>query len=415
MFDHTIELERALPRVLAGEFAKRIFFADERIGDFRLVEDGELTTAVVVSTEADVPTGELAEKLMFVLRNDVLPQLARAPKVVWRSAASEPVADGAFDRLVAGGAAYPVGEGQIALGHPLLALMDRLDRIVTDIVLTEFDGTEYRYPTLIPIDALKRCGYFTSFPQFVMFASRLRADVDTYREFLEFTAGGGDVGADVLSRCAPVDYCLPPTMCYHTFNQFTGRTMPAGLSVYTAKGKSFRHEARYHRTLARLWDFTIREIVFIGDRDRVLDARKRFLTRTQGLVDALGMTARCEVATDPFFANVDASDRTSSQRLLELKYELQADIGTDDSVAVASFNFHEQFFGTSFELRLPEHGTPFSGCVGFGLERLAFALVCQHGTDPAGWPAGVRATLDWPESSGPVRAAIDPFATRETV
>jgi seryl-tRNA synthetase len=397
VIQHTIPLERPLPEFLAEEFAKRVFFASEQIQDFRLVEDEGLTTAVVVTTADDTPTEELADKLALVLRNDVLPQLVREPKVIWRSDAHAEVAGGTFDRLIAKEAAFPVAEGQVALGEPLLSLMDALDRVVRDIAVTEFGGCEHRYPTLIPIGALSRCGYFTSFPQYVWVASRLKADVDNYREFVSEASASQDIGADILSRCSPVDYCLPPTMCYHTFNQYTGRNIPDTLSVVTARGKSFRHEARYHRTLARLWDFTIREIVFLGARDVVLKARERFLNRGLELMNALGLSGRCEVATDPFFANADSSTQITSQRLLELKYEIQLDIGAGDSISIASFNFHERFFGESFGITLPDASSTFSGCVGFGLERLAFALVCQHGVDPLGWPESVRQALRWSE------------------
>lgn len=405
MIEQTIPLEKPLPQYLAREFAKRVFFAAEEIQDFRLVEEEGLATAVVVTTADDVPVGEVAAKLALVLRNDVLPQLVRDPKVIWRSDARTEVADGTFDRLIAQGSAFPVGEGQIALGEPLLALMDALDHVVRDIAVGEFGGGEFRYPTLIPVQALSRCGYFTSFPQYVMVTSRLRGDVDNYREFVNEASVSQDIGSQILSRCAPVDYCLPPTMCYHTFNQYTGHTFPDRLSVVTARGKSFRHEARYHRTLARLWDFTIREIVFIGPRDVVLSARERFLNRALEFMNTLGLSGRCEVATDPFFANADSSTQVTSQRLLELKYEIQLDIGSDDSIAIASFNFHERFFGESFGITLPDGSTTFSGCIGFGLERLAFALVCQHGVDPAGWPQSVRQALRWSQDQ-PLMPAV---------
>jgi hypothetical protein len=99
------------------------------------------------------------------------------------------------------------------------------------------------------------------------------------------------------------------------------------------------------------------------------------------------------VANDPFFCAADSGARSSSQRLLELKYELQLEVGPVDSIAVASFNFHERFFGESFGLSLPD-GTPaFSACAGFGLERLAFALMCQHGTEIRDWPPALRRAL----------------------
>ncbi|MFG1644971.1 hypothetical protein ACGFMK_32215 [Amycolatopsis sp. NPDC049252] len=391
--EHVIPLDTALPEILAGELAKRVYFVAEEILDFRLVRaHGEVVAVAVTTAGPEAPAG-LAGKFQFVLHNDVLPQLHQEPRVLWRSPARRPYPPGTFDRLVAAEAACPVGEGQVALGGPVLDLMDDLDGAVRRVVVDEFHGTEFRYPTLIPVGALDRSGYLTSFPQFAMFATRLRADVDTYRGFVEGARNTTDIGGEILGRCDGVDYCLPPTMCYHTFHQYAGRRLPPEVTVVTARGKSFRHEARYHRTLARLWDFTIREIVFFGTRDAVLAAREQFLGRALRLVEALRLSGRCEVAGDPFFCNDDSGVRVSSQRLLELKYELQLDLDDGDSAAVASFNFHERFFGEAFGITLADGSTPFTACVGFGLERLAFAMLCQHGTDIAGWPAGVRAAL----------------------
>jgi len=397
--EHVVPLDPPLPRELAGELTRRVFFVAEEIRDFRLVEEHDRVTGVrvtgvrVTTPGADLPAG-LTDKLNFLVLNEVLPQLGREPKVIWRSAAHREPPPGMFDRLVADGAAFPVGEGQVALGEPVLGLMDDLDRVIRRIVVEEFGGTEFRYPTLIPVGVLERCGYLRSFPQHAMFATRLRSDVDVYREFVADAADGAGIGGRVLDRCAGVDYCLPPTMCYHTFNQLTGATLPTPLSVFTARGKSFRHEARYHRTLARLWDFTIREIVFLGPREQVLGARERLLRRVTAFADELAVSGRCEVASDPFFGNADSAAQATSQRLLELKYELQLDLAPVDSVAVGSFNFHERLFGDSFDISLAgSPGPAFSACAGFGLERFAFALVCQHGPDIASWPPAVRRAL----------------------
>jgi hypothetical protein len=164
--------------------------------------------------------------------------------------------------------------------------------------------------------------------------------------------------------------------------------------VVTSRGKSFRFESRYRRALERLWDFTIREIVFLGARDFVLDCRRRFMERSFELVESLRLGGQCSVANDPFFAGADTAERTWSQRLLELKYELRLPIAADADVAVASFNFHEQFFGDSFRIRdRDEQGFVHTACVGFGLERLAYAFLCQHGLDPADWPGDIAVAI----------------------
>jgi seryl-tRNA synthetase len=58
---------------------------------------------------------------------------------------------------------------------------------------------------------------------------------------------------------------------------------------------------------------------------------------------------------------------------------------------VGSFNFHERFFGESFGITSAGgEGPVHTACAGFGLERFAYAFLCQHGLDPSGWPREVR-------------------------
>jgi hypothetical protein len=179
-------------------------------------------------------------------------------------------------------------------------------------------------------------------------------------------------------------------MCFHTYHQLAGRPLAAPSLVVTSRGKSFRFESRYRRSLERLWDFTIREIVFLGPRDFVLAGRRRLMELTFGLIESLQLGGRCEVANDPFFVDDGTAGRVWSQRLFELKYELRLPIGAGADLAAGSFNFHECFFGDSFAIASPGGDGPvYTGCAGFGLERFAFAFLCQHGLDPAGWPRHV--------------------------
>ncbi|NDU72283.1 hypothetical protein GWI34_06545 [Actinomadura sp. DSM 109109] len=385
--EHTIRLPRPVPPDLATELARRIFFVSESIASFRLLRGrDDAVDAVVLRAGAAEPVAALTRKLNRMVSTDVLGQVARPAKVLWRSERAPRTRPGVFEELADRGAAFEAGEGQVAVGEPILTIMDRFDGMLREIAVSELGGTEFRYPTLVPTAALQRSGYFTAFPQHVMLATRLRGDLDVYRKFTERDHGDGDVGEAMLAHCSNADYCLPPTMCYHTFHQYAGKRLVAPSTVVTARGKSFRYEGRYHASLERLWDFTIREIVFMGERERVLDARERFLRRAVEMVERFGLTGRCEVATDPFFCAVDGAERISAQRLLELKYELRLDIAPGSTVAVGSFNFHDQHFGTAFGITGGDRGPVWTGCVGFGLERLAYAFVCQHGLDESGWP-----------------------------
>lgn len=390
MTGHTIRLRTPVPGELRGELASRIYFLSGAITGFRLVDEDGAVVAVELELANGMPAAELSAGLDHLVVNDVLGQRAPRDKVLWRSNAGGPPRPGIFEELVRLGAATPVGEGQVVLGSPLLELMDLLDRRLVAIAAA-MGGVERRYPTLLRTAALHRCGYFTSFPQFAMFVTRLHTDLAVYQEFAGHARDSDVLGAEVLSRCDNVDYCLPPTMCYHTFHELDGAKLVLPGTVVTARGKSFRHESRYHTSLERLWDFTIRETVFLGDRDHVLRCRAAFLDRVKELVEELALPARLEVANDPFFASGDAGTRIWSQRLLELKCELRMDVEPGHGVAVGSFNLHDRFFGDAFGIRLPDGELAYSGCVGFGLERLAYAFVCRHGLDPGGWPSSLVA------------------------
>jgi seryl-tRNA synthetase len=200
------------------------------------------------------------------------------------------------------------------------------------------------------------------------------------------------VARTLREDCRTFDYCLPPTMCFHTYHQLAERPLPAPSMVVTSRGKSFRFESRYRRSMERLWDFTIREVVFLGSRESVLAGRRRLMELTFALVEALGLGGRCEVANDPFFVDGDSAGRAWSQRMLELKYELRLPFAPGRDLAAGSFNFHERFFGESFAIAAAagEAAPVHTACAGFGLERFAYAFLCQHGLDPGGWPDDVR-------------------------
>lgn len=383
MIRETIEFDEPVPEPLAHELAKRVFFVSDAIVDFSLLR----APAGIVGVEVDVEpgAGDVARKLREVVANDVLPQRITEPKVLWRSPPPDRLHEDVFARMIATGLATEAGEGQIAVGAPVLQLMDALDARVRDIATGRLGAVEYRYPTLLPMSVMKRCGYLSTFPQQLMFVTRLHSDLDSYNAFLTDVAAGTD-SLDILGYCSNDDYCLPPTMCFHTYHQLRDGPLPAPQLVVTARGKSFRFETRYRRTMERLWDFTIREIVFLGGRDFVLDCRQQFVDAALELAAELGLTGHCEVANDPFFLSQSA-DHAWSQRLLELKYELRLNVGGGDTIAVGSFNFHERFFADSFGIAAAGEGHVHTGCVGFGLERLTYAFLCHHGLDPAAWPA----------------------------
>lgn len=390
----SIVLDQPIPHYLAHELEKRIFFISDQILDYRLIIEQAQIRGVELTTATPAQPDELSRKVNYIVANDVINQRDIASKIIWRSPHTRPSQATMFEQLVAHGVALEVGEGQICVGEPFIQLMHYFDQELRAIAVERLGGREYQYPTLIPTSVLEKCGYFTSFPHFLMFVTRLHSDVATYTGFLEDYAAGRDVRSFALEHCRDLTYCLPPTMCFHTYHQYRDRKLDGQQLVITARGKSFRFESRYARSLERLWDFTIREIVFMGSHEFVLGCREQFMQHVFALIDRLGLTGFCEVANDPFFCNADSASKIWSQKILELKYELRLNVAPDRTIAVGSFNFHENFFGKGFNITSETDEWVKTACVGFGLERLTYAFLCQYGLDASAWPLAVRRGIE---------------------
>jgi len=143
--------------------------------------------------------------------------------------------------------------------------------------------------------------------------------------------------------------------------------------------------------------FTVNEgesalIVRLGAPDEVRAWRDGWCERGLGLLRSLGLDARPDRATDPFFGR-GGRMLAANQRAQELKLELLVAIAGDEPTAVASFNYHQDHFAGIYDLTLADGGGAHTACLGFGQERIVLALLHAHGVDPASWPADVRREL----------------------
>jgi hypothetical protein len=357
-----VALAEPLDPGMAEEFARLVFFVDESIEDFELSYDagGNVTgVRVTVAGQGEGHRERLGHQFNAMLSGDFARRAATPRRTLWQLAGAHRPAD-VFDDLIASGAAFRSAEGQVAIGGPMLTALEFLDARLRELARS-YGAVEYRYPTLLPTSVVEQCGYIDSFPHLMMFVSR-------------------------------PGHCLPPTMCFHTYHQYAGRRLADHASaIVTSRGKAFRFESRYARGLERLWDFTIRETVFLGRRDFVRSSRRRMMNDVRALLEDLGLTAYCTVGNDPFFAQPGRGTKIALQVLAETKYELRMPLDERRTVAVGSFNYADDFFAHRFDIRHDDGSAIRTGCVGFGLERLAYAFLCQYGLDPRAWPTAVSA------------------------
>jgi seryl-tRNA synthetase len=312
------------------------------------------------------------------------------PRVLAQRAARPDVSrEDPHPALEAGGELWRYGKGRYGFGPRLCALMGFFDAACVRLATERFGAQRYQFPSLIGADTLERCRYLKSFPHSLNLVSHLREDFSSIQAFAsEARFDGRGLTCDPAGL-APPECLLSPSVCFHWYAWLAGQRLEAP-RVGTALGKCFRYESSNLSGLERLWDFSMREIIFVGPREWVLAQRQQAVEWTTPLLDAWGLGYEVASAMDPFFVD-DFAVQTSFQLAFDLKFEIRAALPyKPGSLAAGSFNYHQDFFGKAFDVSDARGQPVHTGCVAFGLERLALAFLAQHGVDPARWPAAVR-------------------------
>jgi len=316
-----------------------------------------------------------------------LASLARtlAPDVRYLRRGAGTYRDDPAPGLRARGDVTPVAPGMVALAGPFLALTGRIDRYWRRLAASR-RAREEEYPALWPVDLYRRIDYFREFPQQVLLAAPVRASFAERETFARAHARAHRYDSvDSGAHLAPSTYGLQSAVCDCCY-WLRRDTVTQPDQWFTTAGRVFRNEAAPDHGLDRLTSFRVRDLMAVGSESFVRDAQEQMLADAAAFLARLDLSATIEPAGDPFFAN-DSVLKNLFQASAQLKYELKVRLphsGRD--LAIGSVNLHQDVFGRSLGIRLSSGAPAWSACVGVGFERAAYAICCQHGPDPAGWP-----------------------------
>jgi hypothetical protein len=95
---------------------------------------------------------------------------------------------------------------------------------------------------------------------------------------------------------------------------------------------------------------------------------------------SIGLPVTWKTATDPFF-NPGQNPSAILQNLDPVKKELTF----GGKLALGSANFHRNFFCEAFGIKR-DGKTAFSGCVGWGIERIMYVFLTHFGYERKNWP-----------------------------
>lgn len=381
----------AIPAYLVGEVKSKLAYVDEVIIRGEIPPSGERISLYLRAEVDGERQAELEEKVQRVVVSMV--KGAIRPKVqVLEEHLDRPTpfnTDPHFE-LLRGGELSQEMRGVFAFGPLLTRLIAWFEGRFLELA-DSFEAAPYRFPTLIPAHYLERVDYFSAFPHSLTFATHLHTDLDVIDHFAKEAAcdENGELRTPEGSF-APARALLSPAVCYHLYFALADHPLPGGQVVATAVGNCFRHEAINLTSLERLWNFTMREVIFVGSKEFVLDNRETARQRMAKLFEEIGLAYRVESANDPFFIG-EFRKQVAFQSAFQLKYEIRARLPFNDStLAVGSYNYHQDFFGRRLNISLPDGSPAHTGCVAFGLERMAYAFLAQFGLDRRDWPEMVR-------------------------
>ncbi len=252
-------------------------------------------------------------------------------------------------------------------------------------------SNRYHFSPVLPMQVLRQSGYLETFPNLV-------GEVKTDAEIADGESSRGESERKEFSAerhsgkfSTRNSLALGPAACHHLYPMLTGAIPELGIQ---AEVSAWCFRAESEPGPFRLLAFRMHEWVFVGSAEMARDLRDAWAERARELLSSVGLEAKLEPASDPFFGR-PRNLLADIQRSEGLKFELAIYLDGVGRVAVASANLHRDRLGRAFSITLPSGQAAHSCCVGFGLERLAQALFYIHGSEVKNWPKLVVEEL-WP-------------------
>lgn len=370
------------------ELERKIFFVSEYIEIFEVVtRDNQIIAVDLSYDENKISKTRMQDLLDIMIEKELHDRICCEHKELWSNKNDRTYCANVFQQLVNEEEVVVMSKGVIGLGEKMHRLCVFFDNEIVRMAQECFEVKLMWYPSLLRYDSLDKVDYVKSLPQFLMFVSALHADASEYNQYKD---KGFDY-EDNWNRVKGLKLCLPPSVCYHAYQQYSGKCLERENIVISAIGQTFRNEGKYAKTLERLWNFTMREVIFLGEKKYIEHNNMvLFMNKIIDLMNNIGFVGRIVSADDLFYKGKEDIDIRILKKIKKSKYELKLNLDEKKELAVGSFNLHGDFFGKAFGIEYDKNKYAHTSCTGYGLERLAYAFLCQFGVEEEKWPQYVK-------------------------
>lgn len=386
---HSIPLPQPIDRAMADELVKESAYVSTDIRSFT-VDQGGRTAVVDLAEQADQTAAvAMIERYISAMlhgyRGDEI-------TIVRRTDRSDrgPIHPAVYQELKRRAWLFELGPGHVALAGPALRLAQFVDRYASQRYRAEYSIVERSFPAFVSADLLARCGYLESHPNLVTWVTHLVEDFDLIEDFRRANLGPAAGRSPDPATLRSPGIALNPAACLPAYATLGNEQVPAQGLALSWLGRVFRYESRNLTALERLWEFNVRELVYVADPYQVLSWQDHAFDLICDIATAFDLEMTIQLATDPFFATVAAAKRLWQQSM-ESKYEIRLSVGEEQdgeprSIAAGSVNLHGTFFAERFDIRTVGDQQAATACLGLGIERWVMAIFAQHGFDEQRWP-----------------------------
>ena len=391
----TLELPRKVTAEVASDIEKESVFVSPHLE--RITVSDDLATATL-NLRDHAHTEEVVDKATRYLAAMSKHMSGFDVKVVLETSRRDdgPYESDTYAKLIERSWVHDYGKGQVAYSGPVLKLARFINTMAGRLYGEVFNVVDAHFPAFVDHETLHKCGYIESHPNAVSFVANVVEDLDVLEAYRLANSCAEGPAMPPREHIHHDGMCLNPAACLPAYPTLAGKTLGEEGYVISWLGRVFRYESRNISGLDRLYEFNVREIVFLGSDEYVADRRIQALPLIQQFAETVDLDMSLQSATDPFFATISAAKKFF-QQAYDVKSEillpiLRAD-GERKMLAGGSVNIHGSFFGERFDIRMADGSVAHTSCIGLGIERWVLAAFTQHGFDPGRWPDEIREAI----------------------
>ena len=375
-------------KIVIDELCKNLIFIDENIIKVKFNYKNKKLLLYLKKRISKKTKNLLFNKINKVLSNSYSKFKIPSPHIITKKMNKSPLfKNNPMNELIKNKEVFKESDGMYSFGNKLTKLINIFESKINKIA-KKLKADNYHFPSLMSVEMLDKVDYIKNNPHNIGFVTHLTEDLNKIEMFKK----------DILKRQKKINInknnfseikaMLSPTVCHHLYFMLSNTKLNKNI-IATAHGHCFRYESKNMNFLDRLWDFSMREIIFIGSEKHVANGLLKARNLIEELLGEFGLIYMIQSASDPFFGEM-AGEKSLFQKAFKLKYEVRSKIPFNNTtIAIGSFNNSLDFFGKKLNITNKNEQHVHAGCLGFGNERFAYSFICQYGMDQRRWPSKI--------------------------